>query len=535
MSTDASLTVDVDQLPRDVNTLQTLVVQLAAALQQSQARITQLEHHMDLLVRKVYGRSSEKIDPRQLALFEKQADEPPPPPTAVEPEPAATRPKKRGHGRRPKPDTLERREVIYDLSAAEKQILAGDGTLICIGDEVTEQYEWEPSCLYVLRHVQKKYARRPALLESGAAAHEKNIVLAAKPSQPIPGGSAGPGLLACLITSRFCDHLPYHRQERIFARHGLGFSRQTTCDWARQLAQLCQPLYRLMIAEVLASAVLHSDDTPVKVRDAQRKRQYTGRFWNYVGDELHPLTVFAYTPDRSRDGPAKFLQGYRGYLQADAYSGYDQLYTQSPGTIVEVACWAHARRNFFESRQSDPLRAETALAYIRQLYGIERDLRQRVANEWRDQSWPERWSLMASERQQRARPVLEQFAAWLDEQTSRLLPKSPLRQACEYARNQWSALVRYCDDGRLDIDNNAAERAIRGIAIGRRNWLFCGSDRGGETAAVHFSLIASCVRHEVDSFAYLRDIFTRLPLISANSTSSASELRALLPDRWRAN
>jgi hypothetical protein len=202
-----------------------------------------------------------------------------------------------------------------------------------------------------------------------------------------------------------------------------GVSQASFYAWRRKLHR-GEPHYRLMIAEVLASTVLHSDDTPVKVRDAQRKRQYTGRSWNYVGDELHPLTVFAYMPDRSRDGPAKFLQGYRGYSQADAYAGYDQLYTQSPGTIVEVACWAHARRKFFESRQSDPLRAETALACIRQLYGIERDLRERVANEWRDQSWPERWPLLASERQQRARPVLEQFAAWRDEQTPRLLPKS---------------------------------------------------------------------------------------------------------------
>ena len=250
---------------------------------------------MDLLVRKVYGRTSEKVDPQQLPLFEKQgemADDEVIRAAGPESEPPVAPSRKRGHGRRPKPDTLERRELIHDLGEAEKRALAGDGELVPIGEEITEQYEWEPSCLYVLRHVQKKYARRPMRLESGPSAAEKNMITAPKPPQPIPGSSAGPGLLAYLVTSRFCDHLPYHRQERIFQRHGLRFSRQTTCDWARQLAELCRPLYELMRAEVLASAVLHADDTPVKVRDAHAKRQYLGRFWNYVGDRRHPLTVF---------------------------------------------------------------------------------------------------------------------------------------------------------------------------------------------------------------------------------------------------
>ena len=534
MSTDAPLTIDADQLPNDVGVLKSLVVQLIESLRQRDARIAQLERHMDLLVRKVYGRTSEKFDPRQLPLFETQAvDKEVPLETTMPAESATTSNKPHSRGRRPKPDTLERQVIVYDLSEAEKQALAGTGSLILIGEEITEQYEWEPSCLYVLRHVQKKYARRPALVESGVTRIEKNILTAPKPPQPIAGGTAGPGLLAYLITSRFCDHLPYHRQERIFARHGLRFSRQTTCDWARQLAELCGPLYELMIAEVLASAVLHSDDTPVKVRDAQQKRQYTGRFWNYVGDDEHPLVVFQYTPDRSRDGPAEFLNNYRGYLQADAYSGYDHVYAQSHGAIVEVACWAHARRNFFDAQQSDPLRAETALAYIRQLYLVERELRQQIEDAWRDVSWAERAPLIAAERQQRSRPVLEQFGVWLDEQAPRLLPKAPLRQAIEYVRHQWSALQRYCDDGRLDIDNNAAERAIRGIAVGRRNWLFCGSDRGGHTAALHFSLIASCLRHDLDPFAYLRDLYTRLPILLAEYPSQ-DQLRDLLPHRWQA-
>jgi transposase len=538
MSTDVPLKteplkIDPAQLPDDPALLKALVVQLVGSLGERDARIAQLERHMDLLVRKVFGRTSEKSDANQLALFDKAT----PDKSSEEViDVSITAPSVRSTvvkqpKRRPKPDTLERRDVVHDLTDAEKQLLAGDGALVPIGEEVTEQYEWEPSCLYVLRHVQKKYARRPQLVESGERV--KNVITATKPPQPIPGSRAGPGLLAWLITSRFCDHLPYHRQERIFARHGLRLSRQTTCDWARQLAELCQPIYELKVAEVLASSVVHSDDTPVRVRDAHAKRQYTGRFWNYTGDAEHPFTVFAYTADRSRDGPLEFLKNYRGYLQADAYSGYDQLYAQSAGAIVEVGCWAHARRNFFEARKIDPLRAETALAYVGQLYTVERQLRERCEQQWRELPRAERAAHIAHEREQRSRPVLEQFRAWLDAEAPHLLPKEPVRQAIEYVRNQWTALNRYCDDGRLAIDNNASERALRGIAVGRKNWLFCGSDRGGRTAAVHFSLIVSSLRHGLDPFTYLRDIFTRLPRLLA-AGASRDQLRTLLPDRWTA-
>jgi transposase len=391
--------------------------------------------------------------------------------------------------------------------------------------------------LYVLRHVQKKYARRPARLESGPSLAEKNVVTAPKPPQAIPGGIAGPGLLACLLTSRFGDHLPYYRQERIFARHGVPFSRQTTCDWALQTAELCRPVYELMITEALASGVLHTDDTPVKVRDAHGKRRYTGRFWNYVGDDEHSLTVFTYTPSRSRDGPggpAEFLKDYRGYLQADAFAGYDALYLGPDARIVEVACWAHARRKFFEARTSDRLRAETALTFVRELYRVERELRETLDTAaWRERSRTERFAEIVARRQAESRPVLADFAAWIEREMPQLLPKHPLRQALEYARMNWSALVRNCDDGRLDPDNLEAERAIRGIAVGRRNWLFCGSDRGGRAAAVHFSLIATCARHELDPFAYLRDLFTQLPALKAKP--DPEKLRNLLPDRWKPN
>ena len=537
MSSDVPLTVDSRALPDDARLLKSLVVELVATVRTRDERIAQLERNMDLLARKVFGRTSEKLDPRQTTLFEPPPEEPAPEPPPSGSSSSGAAPASKGRGRRPKPDTLARVDVIHDFTPAEKEALAAGGELVPLGEEITEQYEWEPSSLYVLRHVQKKYVRRPARLESGESLAEKNVVTAPKPPQPIPGGIAGPGLLACLLTSRFGDHLPYYRQERIFARHGVPFSRQTTCDWALQTAELCRPVYELMIAEVRASGVLHTDDTPVKVRDAHGKRRYTGRFWNYVGDDEHPLTVFTFTPGRSRDGPggpAEFLKDYRGYLQADAFAGYDALYLGPDARIVEVACWAHARRNFFEARTSDRLRAETALAFIRELYRVERELRESFETDaWRARSRADRLAEIVARRQAESRPVLAEFAAWLEQEAPQLLPKQPLRQALEYARTNWQALVRYCDDGRLDIDNLEAERAIRGIAVGRRNWLFCGSDRGGRAAAVHCSLIASCARHDLDPFAYLRNLFTQLPRLKAEPDPAA--MRNLLPDRWKPN
>jgi transposase len=545
MSTDAPLQIDPAALPNDPAVLKTLVAQLVASLGERDARIAKLERHMDLLVRRLYGRTSEKLDPRQLSLFEGALFEgalfegtPEESPAAEAlmaaaaesalPEASSVTPSRRGHGRRPKPDTLRRVDRVYDLTDAEKQSLAGDGELVPLGEEVTEQYEWEPSCLYVVRHIQKKYVRRPQRLESGEAPHEKNVIVAAKPPQPIPGGVAGPGLLAHVLVSRFADHLPYHRQEDILARYGLSFSRQTTCGWALSLAELATPLVQVAIDEILASRVLHTDDTPVKVRDAHQKLERTGRFWTYVGDDAHPLIVFQYTPNRSRDGPTAFLKNFRGYLQADAFGGYDGIYTGSGGAIVEVACWAHARRKFFENRATDRLRAETALAHIGQLYKLERDLKNRCGDEWRELPRAERFARVATERHAQARPLLGKFLEWLTAESPKLVPKNPIRQAMEYVLGNWQALCRYAEDGALDIDNNEAERALRGIAIGRKNWLFCGSDRGGQAAAVHFSLIASCRRHQLDPFVYLRNLFTRLP------AAKPSDLRELLPDRWKA-
>ena len=540
MSTNVLPLPELSDLPDDLHTLRQLVLQLLESLRGKDAEVSQLQHRLDLLLRRLYGRSSEKIDPLQRFLFETAADEEEVStiPTAEEPtteEPAASTPKRRGHGRRPKPDHLKRIEVVHDLTDAEKQALGGEAGLVPIGEEITELFEWEPSCLYVVRHIQMKYAQKEQRLESGPAPHEKNVIMACKPPAPIPGGIAGPGLIAQVLVSRYMDHLPFNRQQPITARHGWPFSRQTTDGWALDVAdRWLHRVVDVMLEETLASGVLNTDDTPVKVRDAHGKQKYQGRFWTYVGDDLHPHTVLRYTPDRTRDGPggpAEVLENFAGFVQADAFSGYDQIYLGSQGRIVEVACWAHARRKFFESLNADRVRASIALAYIRQLYAVETRLRRHCQEDWRDLGRDERHARVVAERQAQSLPVLKQFGEWLDAEAPRVLPKHPIREAMEYARNHWAALNCYAHHGQLAIDNNVAERSLRGIAIGRRNWLFLGSDRGGRAAAVHFSLIATCLRNNVEPFAYLRDLLTRLPALGPGVSRDA--LRALLPDRWQ--
>ena len=289
-------------------------------------------------------------------------------------------------------------------------------------------------------------------------------------------------------------------------------------DWMRACADLASPLYDLMKQGVLGSKAVQTDDTPVPVLDPALPRTRTGRIWTYVGDDDHPFTVYDYTPNRSRDGPEEFLKEFRGYLQADAYSGYDHFYQQPERGIVEVACWAHSRRRFFEAQSSDLMRSTVMLAYIRLLYDIEREARDRHLD-------PDGRRAL---RQEKAQPILQDIRTYLEREHPQVLPKSPEGQAIAYTLSNWQALTRYCEDGDLEIDNNGAERSLRGVAVGRKNWMFYGSDQGGRTAAVLTSLIATCKRLHIDPFAYLRDIFERI------SSHPKKRLGELLPDEWLA-
>jgi transposase len=533
VNTDVSPLPDPALLPDDPSVLKQLVVQLLEELQKERGARERLEHHLHLLLKRIYGSTSEKLDPRQGALFDPQpgeeetaAQKPTSPPASS---PVCQNRDKHGRGRIP--DKIKREEVVHDLSAAEKAALGGVENLVELPPERSEQLDWRPSTLFVTVHVRKKYARKEQLPASGLTWAEQNVVVARKPAEAIPGALAGPGLMAQVIVCKGTDHLPLHRQEGIFKRQGLRIARQTMDGWWLRTAEFLRPLYSLAIRVVLASHVLHTDDTSVKVRDAWRKLKHKGYFWPYVGDALHPLTVFDYTTNHQRDGPATFLKDYRGYLQADAFNGYDGIYTGSNGRIIEVACWAHARRKFHESRRLDPTRMETALAWIGKLYAVEKELRERCAGEWQSLPLEQRAGRIAAERQQQSRPLLDGFHAWLEEEAPKVLPKSAVRGAMDYTLSNWAALSVYPNDGWLDIDNNEGENALRGLCIGRRNWLFCGSDRGGRAAAIHFSLLASCKRHGHDPWVYYRDVLTRLPAMPP--AASEEELLPLLPHLWK--
>lgn len=335
--------------------------------------------------------------------------------------------------------------------------------------------------------------------------------------QPIEKGLPGPGLLAHVAVSKYGDHLPLNRQEQMFARQGVAVSRKTMCDWMSRCAELLSPLYEEMKREALRSNVVQTDDTPVSVLDPELPRTRTGRIWTYVGDDEHPYTVYDYTPTRKRDGPEAFLEDFRGYLQADAYAGYDALYTEPGRGVTEVACWAHTRRKFYEAQSSDLTRTTVLLAYIRLLYDVERDAR--------EQNLDSQGRLEL--RQARSLPILEDIEAYLKREQAHVLPKSPEGQAIAYALSNWAALVRYAQDGGLDIDNNAAERSLRGVAVGRRNWTFFGSDHGGRTAAILTSLVTTCKRLSINPHTYLRDVFSRI------SAHKQTRLNELLPDNWQ--
>jgi transposase len=495
------------------------------------------------LLRHRFGRKSEKIDPDQLLLFAREIlaemqTEPaaPAPPADAPPAPAAptppSPPKKNGHGRKPLPASLPRRPVLHDLTP--EQLLCPDCGVVRvkIGEEICEQLEYVPASLIVLQHVRPKYACKDCAA---------NVAIADRLPQPIEKGLPGPGLLAYVAVSKYVDHLPLYRQERIFIRHGVALSRKTTCDWMAVCADLLEPIWKAMHRRILLSRVIQTDDTPVRLQDPITGAMSIGRLWVYLGDLYHPFIVYDFTPDRSGEGPQRMLADFRtGYLQSDAYSAYDQIHARG---ILEVGCMAHARRKFDEAKTSDPERAHAGLAWIGRLYQIERQAKdeigkaiERLAGERPLDAAMRRVEEMrlAEEityklRQEQSRSVVKKFGEWLDKAAKQVLPKSPIGEAMAYARSNWTALTRYLDAGFLSIDNNAAERAMRPIALGRKNWLHIGSDRGGRTAAVLMSLVQTCLALGVEPFAYLRDVLDRV------STHPASRIAELLPDAWTAS
>jgi transposase len=509
--------IDTAALPDDPHVLKQMIAELLRALRSERRDREALAQRLDALLRRYYA--PKPADPNQPLLFAEVDEVPEPPPLTPQ---ADEQPKQRGktnqpHGRRRPARELRREPRRYELTAAERLCPACGQTRPQIGVETTQQYDYKPAEVFVIEHQRVKYACKCC---------EGEVVIAPKPTQPIERGLPGPGLGAQIIVDKYQDSLPLYRSEARFERLGATLPRSTMCDWMAAFANLLTPLYQTLVRHVLASKVLHTDDTTVPVRDERQTTHRYGRLWDYIGDALHPGVVFDYTPTHARDGPATFLSGFQGFLQADAYGGYDGIYAGSGGTIVEVACWAHARNKFKEAQATDPERALAAKAWVRKLYDVEDEAKAEIAE--RKLAGADAAAVFLRLRQEKAMPLLTSLGQWLLAQKPKVLPKSPIAGAINYVLNQWEALKRYTTDGDLHIDNNLSERTLKLIGIGRNNWLFVGSDQGGKTAAVLFSFTATCKHLAIDTFAYLRDVLTRLP------THPADRREDLLPHRWQA-
>ena len=492
-------------LTTDTGVLQQMLLKTTKENESLKLKLDRLQHQLNSLLRSNYGKKAEPFNSDQAELF--ATDEAPQQETHTEKETITYKRKKRDYGRRILPDDLPRERIVHDLPDDQKSCGDCNGPLHKVSEEVSEQLESVPAKLYVKQHVRIKY---------GCRCCEDKIITAPMPAQPIDKGLAGPGLLAEVLVNKYADHLPLYRQSERFKRHKIEIPRSTLCDWVATCAQLLKPITDVMTEDVLKSPKIHTDDVPVPVQAKGHGQTKKGRFWVYIGcgGSSPPAAVYDYTPSRSQQGPVQFLRGYQGYLQADAYPGYDVLF--KTGKIIEVGCMAHARRKFYDVAQGNKNSgsAYQALSYIQKLYRIESDARELNAEERR---------LL---RLEKSKPLLNEFKTWLDKQSLRVLPKSPVGGAIHYALNQWQALISYLDEGMLDIDNNRAERAIKPIVIGRKNYMFVGSDAGGENAAGVYSLIQTCKENKVNPYEYLRDVLTRLP------THKMNRIRELLPYNW---
>jgi transposase len=398
---------------------------------------------------------------------------------------APAAPRRKPTGRKPLPEHLPHVEIELLPEEVKRE---GTDSFERIGEEVCDSVERRPASLVVVRIVRPKFVRKDR--ERLAATW---VGIAEVPELPIERGVAGPGLLADTIVRRWADHLPLHRLEKVYAREGLELARSTLCGWHDQLRELVDPLVEAMWEDARTAPYLCTDATGVLVQEKGRCRR--GHFFVVVAPERHVL--FRYSPTHDGRAVDRMLTGYQGYLVADAHAVYDHLYAS--GQVVEVGCWAHCRRYFFQSLATDPGRAREALAYIQGLFQIERTLAEASRHE------------RARVRAQQSRPLVEGFFAWCDAQLEQVLDDTPIARGVRYARNQRAALERFLEDGRLPIHNNASERELRREAVGRKNWLFVGSDQGAEVNAAFVSLLASCQLHGLEPWGYLRDLLCLLP------------------------
>ena len=510
------MNLDLTTLPVDVDALHRLVYELAARVADDDAQLAAARAEVErlrLIIRRLqrmqFGGRSERLDADQLALgledldadvARAQASHRTVAVNHVESEP--------GTRRQTFPDHLSREDMTFDV---EGQLCpCCGGALHVIGETVSEMLDFVPARLRVLRIRRPKYGCRAC----------GTIHQAAAPERPIAKGMASPGLLAHVLVSKYCDHTPLYRQSQIFARHGVEIERSTLASWVGGACWWLEPLQARLAAHVFGSAKVFADDTTIPVLDPGRGRTKTGRLWVYTRDDRPwsgpdpPAAVYFYSPDRKAERPASHLEAFRGVLQVDGYAGFERLTER--GDIVLAACWAHTRRKFFDVHEStgSPIAAE-ALRRVTELYAIEKSIRGRTAEERR------------SVRDTKSRPLVEAMRPWLETQLGRIPGGGGLAEAIQYALTRWSALCRFLDDGRIELDNNSVERAIRPVALGRKNHLFAGSDGGAERWATVCSLIASAKLNDVEPFTYLRDILQRM-----TEGHPISRLDELLPWNW---
>jgi len=493
---------DLNVLPADA--LRALILaqhkQLTTQDEQLLSREREIEH-LTLLLAKLhrmqFGRKSEKLQRQieQLELrleeLESNRSEKEPNPSAAEPMPSSATPSAVKPARRALPEHLPRETRRHEPK--ETMCPQCQGELRKLGEDVSEMLEYVPASFRVIRHVRTKLSCTKC----------DCIVQAEAPSRPIERGLAGPGLLAHVLVSKYADHLPLYRQSEIYARQGVELERSTLADWVGGCSRLLEPLVEVLRRYVMTAGKLHADDTPVPVLAPGQGKTKTGRLWTYVrddrpaGDKAAPAVWLAYSPDRKGEHPERHLEQFRGTLQADAYAGFNRLYED--GCIRQAACWAHVRRHFFDLEQAhaSPV-AREALARIGALYAIEEQIRGKPPDQRR------------VVRQVQSKPLLDALRTWFETTLSKLSRKSDTTAAIRYALSRWDALLRYIEDGHIEMDNNAAERSLRGIALGRKNYLFAGSDAGGERAATIYSLIGSAKLNGLDPEAYLREVLSRI-------------------------
>jgi transposase len=491
-----------------------LVIEKQAELASQHDEIQRLKLFIAKLQRMQFGPSSERlarqIDQLELQLEDLETTKTAKPTTVTPHAVPAAQP-----ARKPLPAELPRETET--VSPKETACPDCGGMLKQLGEDVSEMLEFVPSRFKVIRTVRPKLAcnRCDAIVQEPA------------PHRPIDRGLAGPGLLAHVLVGKYCDHLPLYRQSEIYAREGVELDRSTLAGWVGGASRTLEPLVNVIQKYVLAAMKIHADDIPVPVLAPGNGKTKTGRLWTYVRDDRPsgstdaPAVWFAYSPDRKSEHPAHHLATFRGRMQADAFPGFNTVYERG---VTEIACWAHVRRKFhdlYEAHQS-PIAKET-LERIGALYGIEREIRGRPPDE------------RMRVRNERARPLLDDLKQWFKTSLTKLSKKSDVAVAIHYALGRWTPLLRYCDDGALEIDNNAAERALRAVALGRKNYLFAGSNAGGERAAAMYTLIGSAKLNGIDPEAYLSHVLTRIADHPINRINELLPWNVGLPRRTENN